>query len=439
MKILITTIGTRGDVQPYLALAVGLKAAGHDVVICTSDRFCEFITDYGIGFEKLDDGLLQLLESKFGRAIFENLNGLLGVLRTIPKVIKMVGPIHRRMVDDCWAAVDSHQPDLIIYHPKMFCAPAFAAVKKIPVILAMLCPMHVPTGDSPLFGRSFGRYYNRCTYRFIQWITTVSTQKYLRHWRDKYDKLGLSKHSTSTHVTKNKPIAVIHAHSQFVYPRPLDWPEYASVVGYWFLSQKSNKEIAWKPPAALVKFLEEGSAPVYFGFGSMSGVDPSKVTDTILSAVKKSGVRAIIVTGWGGITAIGVASTDNASTENTENIFVLESAPHEWLLPKVAAVVHHGGAGTTAAALRAGCPNIICPFGLDQPFWGKQVAKLGAGVQPIPQKTMTATILAQAIDMVTGDQAYQTAAKKIAQFIQNEDGIVQAINTIEKIHQVHID
>lgn len=425
MKILIATIGTRGDVQPYVALASGLIAAGHEVTLCTCPRFREFVTEFGVSFASLDEGLIELLESDFGRAIFEDLNGVFGVMRTIPKVLKQVGPIHRRMIDDCWAAVEEQNPDVILYHPKVFCVPAFAAVRKIPAILAMLCPLHVPTGDKPIFGRSLGRFYNRSTYRMVHRLSKLGTRSYLRHWRSQHDQQGLSKNSSPTQISAGQPIPVIHAYSKFVCPRPSDWPASASITGYWFLPQKTAVGSTWVPPKALAAFLEAGEPPIYFGFGSMAGSDPSKVTSSIMGAVEKAGVRAVISTGWGGI----------VPTSTSSKIHVLESARHEWLFPKMAAVVHHGGAGTTAAGLRAGCPTIICPYGLDQPFWGRRVAELGAGVAPIPQKKLTESNLAEALEKVTTNPSYRISAKQVAESIATEDGIANAVKTIGQYSQ----
>lgn len=425
MKILIATIGTRGDVQPYVALAMGLKATGHDVTICTCPKFYDFIAEHGINFTPLEDGLLQLLESDFGRAIFENLNGVFGMVRTIPKVLKQMGPIHRRMVDDCWSAAETSNPDLIVYHPKLFCVPAFVAVRQIPAVLAMLSPLHVQTGDSPLFGRSFGRFYNRGSYRLVHLLTKLGTRGYMREWRSKYDIDGRSKSSGPNQTSHGKPIPVIHALSKFVCPRPADWPEHASVAGYRFLPPESNDTKQRRPSQELVDFLKAGPPPVYFGFGSMVGADPARVSQTILSAIETTNVRAIIATGWGGVLP------DNYSGRR---VHALESAPHEWLFSKIAAVVHHGGAGTTAAGLRAGCPTVVFPFGLDQPFWGHRVAKLGAGVSPIPQKKLTATLLASAVEAVTTVESFRISAQSIAGSIRSEDGIASAIRTIEKVH-----
>jgi len=427
VKILIATIGTRGDVQPFVALGIGLKAAGHDVTICTCPRFSDLISEHGIGFANLEEGLLELLDSDFGRAIFDKLNGVWGVIGTIPKVLKQVGPIHRRMVDDCWSAVERSDPDLIVFNPKMFCVPAFAAVRGIPAVLAMLQPLHVPTRDRPVFGRSLGRFYNRGTYRFVHRLTKFGTRGYMRAWRAKYDVSGHSKNSGPTQTSAGNPIPVIHAFSKFVVPRPVDWPEHASIAGYWFMPPESS-HAKWSPSQDLLEFLEAGPPPIYFGFGSMAGVDPSKVTQTILSAVQGANRRAILATGWGGVDPDMCVG---------EGIHVLESAPHQWLFPKVSAVVHHGGAGTTAAGLRAGCPTVVCPFGLDQPFWGNRIVELGAGVSPISQRKLTASNLAAALESVTTVPSFRSSAKAIAASIQAEDGITNAIQTIEQVHKSH--
>ncbi len=423
MKVLIATVGTRGDVQPYLALAVGLKSAGHQVAICTCPRFESFVSEHGIAYSHLDDGLLELLESDLGRAIFEDLNGLFGVMRAIPKVLKKVGPIHKRMVADCWAAAETHNPDTIVYHPKMICVPAFAARRKIPAVLAMLCPFHVPTGEAPLFGPSLGKTYNRLTYRFVHLMSRWGSRSSLSDWRTKHDEGGLSKHSGPTQISRGNPIPVIHAYSPTVCPRPIDWPERASVSGYWFLPTESSNTEPWSPSKELVEFLDSGPPPIYIGFGSIAGSDPTKTTQIVLSAIKKANVRAVIATGWGGLESI----------DQTPSVHVLESAPHEWLFPKMAAVVHHGGAGTTAAGLRFACPTIVCPFGLDQPFWGRRVFELGAGVTPIPMKKLTAERLTDAIRVTVSDQGMRASVAKIAASMANEEGVLNAVKTMEKI------
>lgn len=423
MKVLIATVGTRGDVQPYLSLAIGLKAAGHEVTMCTCPRFSSFIDEQGIAYSHLDDGLLQLLESEAGRSMFQNLSGVLGVLRTIPKVLKQVGPVHRKMVADAWTAVESVDPDVIVYHPKMFCVPAFAALRNIPAVSALLYPMQVPTGETPFFGMPrlpLGRNYNRSTYHLVNSLTRFGTRAYLREWRAKYDKTGRTKSSGPIQTSTGDPIPVIHGYSASVCPKPCDWPDFASVTGYWFMPDYPG----WSPSPELSEFLDRTGPPiVYVGFGSMAGTTPRNTTSTIMSAIEKADVRAVVATGWGGL----------ALTDLPPTVHMLESVPHDWLFPKMAAVVHHGGAGTTAAGLRAGCPTVICPFGLDQPFWGRRVAELGVGAAPISQRRLTANLLSAAIVRATQDESIHEAAKRIGAAIRQEDGISRAVNIIERV------
>jgi sterol 3beta-glucosyltransferase len=167
---------------------------------------------------------------------------------------------------------------------------------------------------------------------------------------------------------------MLYAYSSQVLPVPADYPPHVHVTGYWFLDQINQ----WQPPSDLVGFLEAGTPPVYVGFGSMSGTKAQEHANIVLEALAQTGQRGLLASGWGGLKA----------TDLPGNIFMLEQAPHEWLFPQVSAVVHHGGAGTTAAGLRAGKPTVIVPLIADQPFWGNVIYRLGVGPQPIPQKSL---------------------------------------------------
>lgn len=161
-------------------------------------------------------------------------------------------------------------------------------------------------------------------------------------------------------LADGSPTPTIYPFSEHVVPRPTDWPASTISPGYWFLDRQST----WQPPTDLAAFLESGPPPVYIGFGSMAGLDSAKKAQAVVNALLKTGRRGIIATGWGGLSAETLPDT----------IFKLQAAPHDWLFDHVSAVVHHGGAGTTAAGLRAGRPTVICPFFGDQPFWGRRVA-----------------------------------------------------------------
>ncbi len=211
---------------------------------------------------------------------------------------------------------------------------------------------------------------------------------------------------------------MLGAYSPAILPHPADWPDSFHVAGYFFLDDPAD----WQPSPALSAFLEAGEPPVYFGFGSMSGRSPEKLASLILEALAKSGQRGLLLTGWGGLRA----------EQTPENVFVLESAPHSWLFPRMAAVVHHGGAGTTAEGLRAGVPEVIVPFAFDQFFWGARIQALGLGPEPIPQKRLSADRLARAISQAVTDSEMRQRAKSYGAAIRAEDGAARALEIIQR-------
>jgi sterol 3beta-glucosyltransferase len=191
------------------------------------------------------------------------------------------------------------------------------------------------------------------------------------------------------------------------------------VTGYWFLNQTDG----WQPTPELEAFLKAGPPPVYVGFGSMAGRNPRRLANIVINALRVSGMRGIIATGWGGLQTERLPPT----------LQQIDQAPHAWLFPRMAAVVHHGGAGTTAAALQAGRPSVIVPFFGDQPFWGQRVHMLGGGSRPIAQKKLTVEKLAAAIKNMVSDPLVQKKAENLGEKIRHENGIRNAVEIIEKI------
>ncbi|MBZ0297475.1 MAG: glycosyltransferase, partial [Anaerolineae bacterium] len=375
MNIFIVTLGSRGDVQPYVALGKGLKAAGHTVTVCTSASFEPFITSHGLHYGYMNNELLDLMDSAEGREAMEEAVGILGSLKTMAKLAKEGNRINRQLLKEAWEAAQLANPELIIFHPKAFSGPQLAEKFGVPAIMAVMQPMIVPTVETPPIGipiLKLGGWYNKLGYSLIS-MGYNAYRGMINTFRE--ESLGIGKLPRSQNALKEvagQPIPVLHAFSRYVLPRPADWPDYAHVTGYWFLDQSN----AWEPSNELLAFLDAGAPPVYVGFGSMAGKNPQRLAEIVIDALQQAGVRGIIATGWGGL----------ETSDLPETIFKLDQAPHDWLFPRMSAVVHHGGAGTTAAGLRAGRPTIICTFIADQPFWGQRVHALGAGSKPIPQK-----------------------------------------------------
>jgi UDP:flavonoid glycosyltransferase YjiC (YdhE family) len=203
---------------------------------------------------------------------------------------------------------------------------------------------------------------------------------------------------------------VLLGYSRHAVPRPRAWPEHVRVTGYWFL----DEEETWSPPRGLVEFLDTGPPPIYIGFGSMPSRDPEAATRLVVEAIRRSGQRAVLATGWNGLREPPQGLGDG--------ICVIREAPHAWLFRRVALAVHHGGGGTTAAAIRAGIPSVVVPFLADQPFWAWQMAWLGVAPPGLNHKTLTPEQLARTI-MVAAGAEMRDRAKQLGDHILEEDGI----------------
>ena len=426
MKVLIITFGSRGDVQPYVALGRGLQAAGHMVTICTASRFESFIADHNLAYGYMTDELLKFMDTDVGRDAIENTVGLFGVFKTMLKLVKYLKPLTKQMIIDSWEAAQAINPDLVIYHPKSLGAVSIAEKMKIPVIMANLQPMIVPTSEFPLAGMPtipIGGWYNRSTYGLIK-LGLRMYAKIINEFRQHVLNLNpFPKSSGILYTADGKPIPILHGYSPYVVPRPMDWPGNAMVNGYWFLDSLNE----WKPDPKLKAFLDAGAPPVYIGFGSMAGRNPQRLANIAIEALRKAKLRGIIATGRGGLKA----------AQLPDSILKIDMASHDWLFPRMAAIVHHGGAGTTAAALRAGKPMTICPFIGDQPFWGERIHALGVGPKPIPHKKLSVSKLTSALHEMSKSVTMHKHSKKLSILIQNENGIKNAIGVIEDVFQRH--
>ena len=409
MHITILTAGSRGDVQPYVALGHGLQAAGHQVKLVTSERFAPFVEQYGLTFASLEADFMQLAETAEGRARLGARNSLL-LMRTIR-------PMLRRMLDAGWQA--AQDADVLLYHPKALGGYHLGEKLAIPTILTHPIPLASPTGDFAAVALSLpnlGRWGNRTSQRVLWKLIQAPYRSLINTWRR--ERLGLGPYKDDLQRADH-PEPCLYGYSPALVPVPDDWEsQWVCVSGYWFLPFTPP----WEPPQQLVQFIEAGAAPIYIGFGSMPPMHAQRLTAMVVEAVQKTGIRAVLATGGGALDAVA-----------DENIYALEAAPHEWLFPRMAAIVHHGGAGTTAAALRAGKPMLICPFLGDQGFWGRRVAALGAGLPPIPRRRLSLPKLMYALRQLIDDQALTAAAATLGAHIRNEDGITTAVKFVECI------
>jgi sterol 3beta-glucosyltransferase len=281
-------------------------------------------------------------------------------------------------------------------------------------VLASPLPGFTPTAAFPsalVPWKSLGPF-NRLTHTLTARASEWMHGKLLRQWR--HEVLG-----DGAPVRRPGSAGTLYAYSPSVVPVPPEWGQDVRVTGYWFLDEPAG----WQPSPQLAQFLQAGPPPAYLGFGSMPIAQPQEFTRMVVQAVQQAGCRAVLAAGWGGLGA----------GELPRQVHLLDTAPHDRLFPAMAAVVHHGGAGTTAAGLRAGKPTVICPFLGDQPFWGHRVAALGAGPPPLAAPSLRADTLAAALTRALNERRWRDNAQRLAADIAGEDGIGAAVNFIQRL------
>lgn len=415
MRILLLSFGSRGDVQPYVALGRALKARGHEVTLSTGRGFESLIESHGVTAAPLSVDVRALINRP---DIQEALHSLRGKVRAWRATREM----SRRLLNEMWDIARQEKPDVIVYHIKAYAALDIAEALGCLAVPSFQIPAFVPTRAfaNPLLPfRGLGGFGNRLGYRFLIRLTQMLTSGMVDDWRQSQLDLppASSRNVFDGYHPKGRAVPRLHGFSRFVIPKPEDWDQRDVITGYWFLDQASG----WQAPETLVRFLAEGPPPVYVGFGSMPG-DGEKITRIVIEALAATGQRGVLASGWGGL----------ASIEVSDRIYQLDSAPHDWLFPRCAAVVHHGGAGTTHEGLRWGRPSIVCPVFGDQPFWGRRVRDLGAGPAPLPLKKLSSDALAAALG-ATGNAGMIDRAGEIATEMAQERGVGEAVAVIETL------
>jgi UDP:flavonoid glycosyltransferase YjiC (YdhE family) len=415
MKITVFAAGSRGDIQPCVVLCQGLRQAGYRVRLAAPKDFADFARQNDVDFYPLRGDVQQIMAGDTGRNFMES--GGANPVRSIGAVRKMIAPVVNQMAEDAYAACRDAQA--------IICLAVFSAFGKsisekldIPIINLEPTPL-LPTRAFPApswpIQRDLGGFHN---YLSGMAMLLVVWQWYRPFVNDFRKSLGLSTYTFAGFYRAFRSTPMVSAYSPSIISHPDDWPDSVHVTGNLFLDTTA----VWRPPPELEAFLEAGSPPVYIGFGSMAGRSPERLAGLVLEALARSGQRGVLLTGWGGL-----------RTEKTpEHVFVLDAAPHAWLFPRMSAVVHHGGAGTTAEGLRAGVPSIIIPFVLDQPFWGARIEALGLGPEPIPQKKLTAGRLANAITIAVSDLNMKQRALSYGAAIRAENGTGSAVNVIKQ-------
>ncbi|NOX63162.1 MAG: glycosyltransferase family 1 protein [Chloroflexi bacterium] len=420
MKITILTAGSRGDVQPYIALGIGLRSMGHAVRIATHRDFKPLLDEYGLGFSPVEGNPREILAGDAGQKLLKSRANPMAMLR---HTLAVAEPILAQVFNDYWQACQD--AEIILFH-LLTALPAASIAEKLDIPAYPMYLQHVhatrayPSAAAaplPVSIPVLEGLYNRSTYHLEDRVFWRLIRPIINRWREQA--LELPPYKTNPFPewsARGHPF--FYGFSRHVLPKPSDWGDNVHITGYWFLNRSED----WRPPPALVDFLQSGPPPIYVGFGSMVHHAPEEMAEIVLNALDATKQRGVLLTGWGGL----------RQSDLPDHVIKIESAPHDWLFPQMRAVVHHGGAGTTAAGLRAGAPSIIIPFFGDQPFWGWRVKQLGVGPSPIPRKKLTAKSLAKAIEVAVRDKAMRERAESLGRLIRAENGVERAVRLLTR-------
>ncbi|KAL6299038.1 UDP-Glycosyltransferase/glycogen phosphorylase [Sparassis latifolia] len=417
------TIGSRGDVQPYIALAKGLIADGHRVRIATHGEFKDWIESHGIEFGYVGGDPAELM-----RICVENGTFTVAFLRE-----GMLKVCHfRGWIDDLlrtsWEACQG--TDVLVESPSAMGGYHIAEALRIPYFRAFTMTWSRTRAYPHAFAvpdHKMGGNYNYMSYVLFDQVFWRATAGQINRWRRNV--LGLP--STSLDKMEPHKIPFLYNFSPVVVPPPLDWPEWIRVTGYWFLDDADVSSNKWTPPVDLEKFIATAHKAkrkvVYIGFGSIVVSDPKAMTRCVIEAIIRSGVYAILSKGWSDRLVKPATDVSEPEEPLPPQIYPISSIPHDWLFKQIDAACHHGGAGTTGASLRAGIPTIIKPFFGDQFFWADRVEALGIGTAV---RKLTVDSLTYALYTATTDQKQIDRAREVGEQIRAEDGVATAIEAI---------
>ncbi|MFJ2570239.1 glycosyltransferase [Streptomyces halstedii] len=401
MRIMIATAGSRGDVAPYTGLGVALRGAGYDVALATTDTFEPLVRHAGLEFRGLP-------------ADTRSHSGVRGNREMLRAAASFTTELGQRFADAAATGTDL----LLLSATTAPLGWHVCEATGTPSLGVYLQPT-APTGHFPpvVTGtRSLGRLGNRTAGRLALRMADRVYEDAVTRLRAR---LSLPPLRASAMRARRERAGwpVLHGFSTALAPRPSDWRPGLEVVGPWWPHHDAARPL----PDRLEDFLRAGPRPVLIGFGSMAAGDGGRLSDLAVRALRRAGLRGILQSGSAGLTAAG------------DDVLTVGDVPHALLFPRVAAVVHHAGAGTTAATLRASVPSVPVPVTADQPFWASRLARIGAATAPVPFGSLTAENLADALRRVVTGPSYARAAAEAARHMAAEDGAARTVEAVRRL------
>ena len=416
--VVLLASGTRGDVQPFLALALGLQEAGIPAVIAAASRFRSLVEDRGVGFAPLKGNPSDLMAAGADSMAASVSGGIARGIVSTARFLRRAQEEYRLMLES--AAAACRPARAILAGLSSTWGLSIGQALRVPCVFCMLQPFgrthEFPSALLPV-RFSLGRSYNSLTYRVLEQAMWQPWRRTTNAWRRRTLHLPSLSFAGPWRELYASRFPCLYGFSPAVAPPPGDWPADHIVTGFWYLDGQRG----WSPPPALERFLSSGDPPIFVGFGSM-GMSRGGFHRVIERALGSARLRAIVSSGGPG--------AHLSLVDGARRFAVPGDVPHAWLFPRVSTVVHHGGAGTTAEGVRAGVPSIIFPVAADQYFWAERIAALGAGPRPLSRGSLTPEAIADLFIRVPKDPDMRKRARLLGGVVRSERGVARAVEAL---------
>lgn len=407
VRLTLFTVGSRGDVQPHVALGLGLQAAGFDVTVATHEPFRSFVESHGLGFSPLPGDPRAVLETAEAQEMLRSGTGLVAFARHF---VPLLEPWFRELVD---AVTPLHrEADIVLYSQLAFVPWHLGKIDRTPTIMTGLQPLH-PTAEFPAITTTLpdlGAIGNRLTHLVNRQLFWQPLRRAVDGWRAR--DLGLPKHGLGGPYRELTDTGEpqLYGFSRHLVPPPADWPDAITVTGPWFLESSDPLD------PRIDEFLDAGDPPVYVGFGSTRDSEAAELSRFAVAATSATGDRLILDSGWSELDAL-----------SDDRVLVVTETDHRRLFPRMKGVVHHGGAGTSHTAVAAGVPSVVVPYYADQPFWARRLHEVGAAAPPLPRRELSIDSLIGRLRLLDGARP---GARRVAAAMAEEHGVDAAVTEV---------
>ncbi|MGB4844832.1 MAG: nucleotide disphospho-sugar-binding domain-containing protein [Ferruginibacter sp.] len=415
MKILITSIGTRGDMEPFLAIGEMLKNKRHEVMYLFPEQFRTLAEESNTEFASLGNEFMEMLESDTGKFALGGGGSTGKKIFAYIKLAKIQSRNNRLMVERQFKTVSEYKPDRIVHHGKVMYPVIWEINNPGKTVFVSPVPyLHYVKRHTHLaFHSNYGEFFNKLTYKLADWGLKKAIMMAVK-W---LQATGITKRQVKNALKNHK---TIYAVSPQLFERPGYWKENLQVLGF----HERDKTTNWQPDNELIQFLEKHSKIILVTFGSMTNPEPEKKTGIILNILKRNNIPAIINTCSGGLT--------EPEAYDRDLFHFVQGIPYDWIFPKVYGVIHHGGSGTTHMAIKNGCVSLIIPHIIDQFVWDRIAYEKGIGPRGIKISKMTEKNLEPKILELINNSSFKEKARQLGEKMRSENFIEELYNQIIK-------